>query len=106
MLDAKILRQALLEGLVEAAGRQPAVQRGLDHGFELGGANQFSRRRHHALAWRKRRALALLGLVVLIHQLGDLCPDFIRIHVRSQKSVFLASGAAPCRGARPAQGMP
>ena len=45
---------------------------------------------------RERRTLTFLGVVVLVDQLGDLRPDFIRIHALSLQSVLLAvDGAHP-----------
>ena len=64
-------RQALLEGVVEAAGGEPAVQRGLDHQLELGRADDLAGRAgSRSCPGSKPWAPARLG--VLLDQFGDL----------------------------------
>jgi hypothetical protein len=80
VFDAQELGQAFLEHGVEAAGGQPAVQRGVDHHFQFPGADDLARHRHGCLPGNEW--LGCVGDVrVLLDQFADLAAQLIQLRL-------------------------
>src|SRR5688500_12051119 len=81
-MHAEILGEALLECIVEAAGGEPAVERGLHHVLQLRGADHLARGGHRRLACDERPRRGSL-LRVSFDQLQNLAPKLVYLHVKS-----------------------
>jgi hypothetical protein len=71
--------QPLLEGVVEAAGGQPAVEHGVDHVSKLAGANHLAGRRYGA-GTRPECSAALRLAGVTLDEIEDLFSQWVGVH--------------------------